>query len=110
MRTMSVAVLGTRLMDNVKQGSCVLWTDSKTVLHWISSTHRRYKQFVGNDGGGLKIYEGVTMQMNSIERVRQGRAHTDKCHSNSSNKSQVDDNNFDVSFFFYFSLTCYVWV
>lgn len=102
MRTMSVAVLGTRLMDNVKQGSCVLWTDSKTVLHWISSTHQGYTQFVGNDGGGLKIYEGVTMQMNSIERVRQGRAHT--------NKSQVDDNNFDVSFFFYFSLTCYVWV
>lgn len=94
MRTMSVAVLGTRLMDNVKQGSCGLWSDSKTVLHWISSTHRRYKQFVGNDGGGLKIYEGATMQMNSIERVRQGRAHT--------NKSQVDDNNFDVSFFFIF--------
>ncbi|XP_044317429.1 uncharacterized protein LOC123038042 [Drosophila rhopaloa] len=61
MRTMSIprlelqaAVLGTRLMDTVKQthgmtiSGCVLWTDSKTVLHWISSTHRRYKQFVGN--------------------------------------------------------------
>ncbi|XP_070135001.1 uncharacterized protein [Drosophila bipectinata] len=61
MRAMSIpllevqaAVMGTRLMDTVKQehgvaiGNCVLWTDSKTVLHWISSTHRRYKQFVGN--------------------------------------------------------------
>ncbi|XP_070138504.1 uncharacterized protein [Drosophila bipectinata] len=61
MRTMSIprlelqaAVLGTRLMDTVKQehgvaiSSCALWTDSKTVLHWISNTHRRYKQFVGN--------------------------------------------------------------
>ncbi|XP_070140009.1 uncharacterized protein [Drosophila kikkawai] len=60
-RTMSIsrlelqgAVLGTRLMDTVKQehgvaiSGCVLWTESKTVLHWISSTHRRYKQFVGN--------------------------------------------------------------
>ncbi|XP_070138965.1 uncharacterized protein [Drosophila bipectinata] len=61
MRTMSIprlelqaAVLGTRLMDTVKQehgvaiSNCALWTDSKTVLHWISNTHRRYKQFVGN--------------------------------------------------------------
>ncbi|XP_044573746.1 uncharacterized protein LOC123257846 [Drosophila ananassae] len=46
--------IGQRLMDTVKQehgvaiSSCVLWTDFKTVLHWISSTHRRFKQFVGN--------------------------------------------------------------
>ncbi|XP_041630783.1 uncharacterized protein [Drosophila kikkawai] len=61
MRTMSIprlklqaAVLGTRLMGTFKQehgvaiSGCVLMTDSKTVLHCISSTHRRYKQFVGN--------------------------------------------------------------
>ncbi|XP_043069703.1 uncharacterized protein [Drosophila bipectinata] len=52
MRTMTIprlelqaAVLGTRLMDTVRQSvpiaEIVLWTDSK-------STHRRYKQFVGN--------------------------------------------------------------
>ncbi|XP_046868563.1 uncharacterized protein LOC124461017 [Drosophila willistoni] len=61
MRTMSVprlelqaAVLGTRLMNAVKSGHCmetedaILWTDAKTVLRWICSTLRRYKQFVGN--------------------------------------------------------------
>ncbi|XP_044571285.1 uncharacterized protein LOC123257215 [Drosophila ananassae] len=61
MRTMTIprlelqaAVLGTRLMETVRQdhsvaiAETVLWTNSKTVLRWIGSTHRRYKQFVGN--------------------------------------------------------------
>jgi len=45
---LQAAVLGTRLINTVKEEHLVLWTDSKTVLRWIGSTHRRYKQFVGN--------------------------------------------------------------
>nr|XP_041630860.1 uncharacterized protein LOC121502108 [Drosophila kikkawai] len=53
MRTMSIprlelqaAVLGTRLINTVKEEHSV--DISETVLRWIGSTHRRYKQFVGN--------------------------------------------------------------
>ncbi|XP_043067241.1 uncharacterized protein [Drosophila bipectinata] len=51
---LQAAALGTRVMNTVKEehsvdiSETVLWTDSKTVLKWIGSTHRRYKQFVGN--------------------------------------------------------------
>lgn len=46
------AVIGVRLMKfilcrhTLKVGRVVLWSDSKTVLAWIRSDHRRYRQFV----------------------------------------------------------------
>lgn len=51
---LQAAVLATRLRTNVE--SCCqirvnrvcLWTDSMTVLHWIGSDARRYKEFVGH--------------------------------------------------------------
>ncbi|XP_062557755.1 uncharacterized protein LOC134222608 [Armigeres subalbatus] len=46
------AVIGVRLMNTIIDGhtlridECTLWSDSKTVLAWINSDHRKYRQFV----------------------------------------------------------------
>ncbi|XP_058816083.1 uncharacterized protein LOC131679388 [Topomyia yanbarensis] len=46
------AVIGARLSQSIKTGHSFpitrtfLWTDSRTVLAWIQSDHRKYKQFV----------------------------------------------------------------
>ncbi|XP_036335546.1 uncharacterized protein LOC118745966 [Rhagoletis pomonella] len=51
---LQAAVLGTRLMQTIREqhsvsaSDCILWTDSKTVLNWIGSEHRRYKPFVAH--------------------------------------------------------------
>ncbi|XP_067636748.1 uncharacterized protein [Eurosta solidaginis] len=49
---LQAAVLGTRLMQtirdehNLKFERCILSSDSKTVVSWVRSKHRRYKPFV----------------------------------------------------------------
>ena len=49
---LQAAVLGTRLMQCIRDEhslditDCILWSDSKTVIKWIRSEHRRYKPFV----------------------------------------------------------------
>ncbi|XP_049316979.1 uncharacterized protein LOC125779750 [Bactrocera dorsalis] len=49
---LQAAVLGTRLMQCIRDEhslnikDCILWSDSKTVIKWIQSEHRRYKPFV----------------------------------------------------------------
>ncbi|XP_036329813.1 uncharacterized protein LOC118741953 [Rhagoletis pomonella] len=49
---LQAAVLGTRLMQTIREehsvvvNDCLLWSDSSTVMKWIRSEHRRYKPFV----------------------------------------------------------------
>ncbi|XP_055844833.1 uncharacterized protein LOC129911149 [Episyrphus balteatus] len=49
---LQAAVLGARFAQSIEQShnmsfsKIVFWSDSKTVLSWIRSDHRRYKQFV----------------------------------------------------------------
>lgn len=51
---LSAAVLATRLLDEIRRcydgvkiNKIVMWTDSETVLKWIRSNQRKYKQYVG---------------------------------------------------------------
>ncbi|XP_033251871.1 uncharacterized protein LOC117190999 [Drosophila miranda] len=54
MLELQAAVLGTRLRKCILEGhdvnpKCVhMWSDSKTVLAWIKSDHRKYKPYVGH--------------------------------------------------------------
>ncbi|XP_055906876.1 uncharacterized protein LOC129942102 [Eupeodes corollae] len=56
---LEAAVLGTKLARMITEGHSVeitekyFWSDSRTVLSWINSDHRKYKQFVAFRVGGI---------------------------------------------------------
>ncbi|XP_062714026.1 uncharacterized protein LOC134290833 [Aedes albopictus] len=62
---LKAAVLGTRLSESIKQYHTVpianvfFWSDSKTVLAWIQSEHRRYHKFVAVRVGEILLSTDV---------------------------------------------------
>lgn len=57
---LQAAVMGSRLLATIKKElslniqNCYLWTDSKTILHWINGDGRNYKQFVSHRVGEIQ--------------------------------------------------------
>jgi hypothetical protein len=92
---LQAAVLGTRLADlitrehSIEIHEHVFWSDSQTVISWIYSDHRLYKQFVANRiseileitnmanwkwiPGPLNVADIATKKQNNLDLTRNGK-------------------------------------
>lgn len=91
---LQAAVLGTRLATSVAERHSIkidcrwFWSDSKTVLYWLGSGPRKYRQFVGfrlgevSDSTRLEEWRWIPSKLNVADEATKWQRTPSFCNSN----------------------------